>query len=313
MRSAAARRGLELVEVDNRNRAAVAVRNADALIAAGVDLAIVFQTHVKAAAAIGAKYGEAGIPLIAIDVPHPGAVFFGGDNERAGRALGRRAARWAIDNWNGGLDEVVLVEERAAGPLGDARLRGVVDGLRTGLTGDRGFAETRRDGRGRFEESWQAARKLLRGKRRRRLFAAVNDAAALGVLRAIEEAGLQADSAVVGHGGSAEILEELRRPETRLIASVAFFPENYGENLLTLALDLLEDRATPAAVFLKHRLLSPAAGDRPSASGAARPGANPPRSTTLRSLRADAPAPSKADRSSRSSDVSAPDRIRSRR
>jgi ribose transport system substrate-binding protein len=46
-------------------------------------------------------------------------------------------------------------------------------------------------------------------------------------------------------------------PHTRLIGSVAYFPEKYGEGLIRLALDILAKKAVPPAVFIKHRLLTP--------------------------------------------------------
>jgi ribose transport system substrate-binding protein len=50
---------------------------------------------------------------------------------------------------------------------------------------------------------------------------------------------------------------ELRRPGTRLVGSVAYFPERYGEELIPLALNILRQRPAPATVFAKHQLLTP--------------------------------------------------------
>ena len=49
----------------------------------------------------------------------------------------------------------------------------------------------------------------------------------------------------------------MRRSKTRLVGSVAFFPESYGERLIQLALDILEKRDHPPAVFTRHRLVTP--------------------------------------------------------
>jgi ribose transport system substrate-binding protein len=50
----------------------------------------------------------------------------------------------------------------------------------------------------------------------------------------------------------------LRRPGTPLIGSVAYFPERYGDRLVKLALDILELKPTPPALFIKHQLITPA-------------------------------------------------------
>ena len=43
---------------------------------------------------------------------------------------------------------------------------------------------------------------------------------------------------------------------------VAFFPEEYGEALIRLALAILAHKAVPAASFVKHKLITPDNVDR---------------------------------------------------
>jgi ribose transport system substrate-binding protein len=38
---------------------------------------------------------------------------------------------------------------------------------------------------------------------------------------------------------------------------VAFFPEQYGPQLIRVALDIIEHKAAPPAVFVKHHLITP--------------------------------------------------------
>jgi ribose transport system substrate-binding protein len=117
---------------------------------------------------------------------------------------------------------------------------------------------TRLDGDGQFKPSLEAVRKQLRGSHSRRmLVAATNDPSALGALRAFEEAGRAAHCAVTGHNAEPEARAEMREPRTRLIGSVAHFPEKYGEGLIRLALDILANKPTPPAVFIKHQLITP--------------------------------------------------------
>lgn len=51
--------------------------------------------------------------------------------------------------------------------------------------------------------------------------------------------------------------EMMRRPGTRLIGSVAYFPERYGAQLIQLALNILEQRQTPPPIFVNHQLITP--------------------------------------------------------
>jgi ribose transport system substrate-binding protein len=109
------------------------------------------------------------------------------------------------------------------------------------------------DGKGGYVESLEVVRKLLATSRARRiLLGAMNDASALGALRAIEESGLAETTAIVGQNATAAARAELRRPKSPLIGSVAFFPETYGQHLVALALQILQGKPVPPAVFVKH-------------------------------------------------------------
>ena len=74
LQRAAASEGIELICFDNRYSAKVAQRNASLLVREKVDLAIEFQTDEDVAPIVAATYREARIPMIAIDIPHPGAT-----------------------------------------------------------------------------------------------------------------------------------------------------------------------------------------------------------------------------------------------
>ena len=89
---AAEREQVELIVVDNRYQPKIALRNAEQLIREGIDLVIEFQTDEAIAPAIASRYHEAGMPMIAIDIPHPGATYFGANNYEAGLLAGRYLA-----------------------------------------------------------------------------------------------------------------------------------------------------------------------------------------------------------------------------
>ena len=90
---------------------------------------------------------------------------------------------------------------------------------------------------------------------------AINDPSALGALRAFQEAGRTETCAVMGQNASPEGRAELRQPNTRLIGSVAYFPEKYGAGLIQLSLDILNQRQVPPAVFVEHKLVTPTTVD----------------------------------------------------
>ncbi len=255
---AAEREHVELLVVDNRYQPKIALRTADYLIKEQVDLVIEFQTDDMIAPAIGSKYMQANIPFIAIDIPHPGATYFGANNYQAGLMGGHYLGRWAKRHWNGEVDEVLLIELHRAGSLPKARMRGLLTGVGEVLRLSDRCRTVSIDGDGQFQTALERVRKHLRESKARRVLAgAANDSSALGALRAFQEAGRVNDCAIVGQNAEPEARVELRTPNTRLIASVAYFPEKYGDGLIRLALDILARKAAPPAVFTSHQVITP--------------------------------------------------------
>jgi len=258
MQTAAAREHVQLITLNNRYSAREALRNADALIRERVDLVLEFQTYERVAPVIASKFLAANTPVIAIEVPHPGATYFGADNYKAGLIGGRALGRWARENWDGKVDQLVLVELPIAGSLLELRLAGLVDGLRAELPRIVETPLAHLNGRGSFEQVLDVMRKYLRRRiPRRTLVGTVNDICALATLRAFEEAGASQQVAVMGQNALREARAELRRPGTRLVGSVAYFPERYGDELIPLALSILQKKPTPSTIFVKHQLLTP--------------------------------------------------------
>jgi ribose transport system substrate-binding protein len=257
VRKAAVANGVDLVEVNNRYSSKTALRNADLLIREKVDVAIEFQTYENVAPVIAARFLSAGIPVIAVEIPHPGAVYFGANNYEAGLIGGRALGKWAKDNWTGIVDEVILIEERIAGPLPQARLTGAMTGMREALPEIGRATVVVFDGKGAHGPTLDLVRKHLRKQSRKRtLVVAINDPSALGALQAFEECGCSSYCAVMGQNAVPEAIEQLRRPGSRLIGTVAYFPERYGMELIPLAMGLAGGKAAPPAVFTKHKLVT---------------------------------------------------------
>ena len=263
IRRAAAANDVELLEVNNRYSAKVALRNAEQLIRERVAVVLEFQTYENVAPIIAARFVEAGIPLIAIEIPHPGAIYFGANNYQAGLIGGRALGRWAIQRWEGKADEIVLLEERVAGPLPRSRVTGMLAGIREVLPAAERMPVVVYNGRGQFPASIDVIRRhLMRTPRRRVLVAANNDPSALGALSAFEECGRSEQCAVMGQNAIAEARAEMRRKGTRLVGSVAYFPERYGDELIALALAVISGKPTPPVVYVKHQLVTPANVDQ---------------------------------------------------
>jgi ribose transport system substrate-binding protein len=258
LQSAAEPEDVELIVVNNRYQPKVALRNAEHLIRERVDLVIEFQTDEAVAPAIASKYLEANIPFIAIDIPHPGATYFGANNYQAGLLAGRHLGQWVRTRWAGKIDEILLLELTRAGSLVHARMSGVQAGLREILHDTvEACPVVSLDGDGQFKTSLEKVRRHLReSKTGHVVVGAANDPSALGAARAFQEAGRAGTCAIVGQNAEPDARAELREERTPLIGSVGFFPERYGNGIVKLALDILAHRRTPPALFIRHQLIT---------------------------------------------------------
>ena len=249
---------IELIMLDNRRDAKVAVRNAEQLIREHVDLAIEFQINESAAPEVAARFQSARIPLIAVDVPHPGATYFGADHHLAGLLGGRCLGHYAAHEWQGSVDIILLLDIARAGPMLRTRVDGILSGIKDVLGAAEKYQVVRLDGKGEFRAALECVRKHLRcGLDGHFLVGAANDPSALGALRAFQECGRSAHCAVVGQAAEPEARAEMREPGTRLIGSVAYFPERYGDALIPIAMDVLAGKRVAPATFISHQLITP--------------------------------------------------------
>jgi ribose transport system substrate-binding protein len=263
IRRAAETQGMDLVAVNNRYSRKMALRNAESLIRRQIDVVVEFQTYESIAPLVAARFQAAGIPVIAIEIPHPGAVFFGIDNFRAGRLGGRALGLWAKKHWDGKPEEILLIEEGIAGPLPRSRVTGMLVGLKEVLPAAESVPVTVTDRGGTFQKALDAVRAhLRRTPERRTLVAATDDPTALGALRAFEECGRHEWCAVMGQNGIPEARAELRSAATRLIGTVAYFPERWGERLMELVQAIVDGQPVAPACYMKHELLTAENVDR---------------------------------------------------
>jgi ribose transport system substrate-binding protein len=255
----AERSAVDLVVLDSQYSPDVALANAERLLAENVDLVMMFQSYAQVASVISTRASSRRMPLIAIEMPHPNAIYFGVDNCHAGLTAGRYLAHWAERHWKGQVDEILLIGSSRTGSLPEARLTGSLLGINEVLPNSEQAKIATVNGEWRFDMSREAvARHLKKSKATKILVSAIFDPSALGALQAFKDADRLQDCAIVGQNGSIEARLQMRKPNSQLIGSVAYFPERYGEQLIALALDVLTERVpVPNAVFIKHQLITP--------------------------------------------------------
>ncbi len=256
--AAAAASGVELIVLDNRYDPDVAVRNAEEFVAKRVDLVLEFQVEEAAAPRVAHIFKKAEIPMVAIDVPHPNATYFGVDNFEVGYEAAAILAQYAQRQWKGKVDRVVGVGFREAGSFVQHRITGAFDGIRERfkeLTPDR-FVQI--EGRGMREASHRAMSLYLSEQKggELTLVAASNDSSALGVLDAVREAGQEANFAIVGQDCIPEVLDEMRKRSSAIVGSISHEAESYGPRLIQLGISILRGYTVPPYNYMHHRAVT---------------------------------------------------------
>jgi ribose transport system substrate-binding protein len=258
LKSAASSSGIELVVRDNRYDADTAVKNAREFVRQGVDLIIEFQIEEHVAPEIAHIIGRAGVPLIAIDIPHPHATYFGVDNFQVGFEAGELLAQHAISKWKSKVDRVVGLDVAEAGTFVQSRINGAFVGVRSLLPDIPAESYIRIDGRGLRETSARVLADFFKRHPRteRILIAAATDTSALGALQVTMQSQREKNVAIVGQDCIPEVLEEMKNPSSPIIGSISHEVQTYGPRLIQLGVAILRGHAVPPYNYVHHRVVT---------------------------------------------------------
>jgi len=250
---------VELVFFDNDRNRDKALTNAAAAVRQDLDLYVQYCADEAANAEIGEQLRGAGIPVLAVNYPVPGAPLYSADDTLAGRIAGHALAKFALDTWpEQRVIAAILGEVRTKSTRADAVSAALAEKLPR-------VAQTRLDSL----ESPGKAEGLLRRfatehAGMKLLVAALDDATALAAKAAVEAVGRTVDTVIVSHGcdrsmhGGSNDKKEID-PQNRgsiVLGSVAYFLDRYGYDLLPLALRLLGGEELPARTTTQHVLVT---------------------------------------------------------
>lgn len=259
LKNAASSVGVDLMILDNCYDATTAIRNAEEFVKNRVDLVIEFQVEQEAAPVIADKIAAAKIPMIAIDIPHPHATYFGVDNYRVGFEAGELLAKHAAKQWDGKVDWVLGLDLPEAGLLVQSRITGAFEGVKSGFSDLPIECFVRIDGRGMRDRSRKLISDFLARHTREKhiLIAASTDTSALGAVDAVREHKREKHVAIVGQDCIAEAVEEMQRGSSPLIGSVSHEAGSYGPNLVHLGLAILRGQTVAPYNYVAHKMVTP--------------------------------------------------------
>jgi len=255
---------IDMVYFDNEGDPARAVANAEAAIAARVDLLIEYNADADANADIARRFAAAGIPALALVDPLPGAPLYGPDNRAAGRIAGRALGAFAQENWPGEQVLGLLIGDLAdPSPAVSDRVQGIADGVNESLPT---LKLASLDTGGRSVRADALLTKFLLTQRGRLLIATLDDLAAVYAKTAIEMNRRQSDCIIVSqgldrniHGGASEKKEiDPNNRGSVVLGSVAYYMDRYGYDVLPLALRMLSGETLSPRTVTQHVLVTAA-------------------------------------------------------
>jgi ribose transport system substrate-binding protein len=256
LEKAAAAAGVDLIVWDNDRNADKAIRNAEEMADSAIDIVIEFQLFEQVAPVIADIFARARMPVISIVNPHHGSLYLGVDNYRAGFSAGVALADYAVRFWRAPVDVLLLLESPPAGQTVQSRLIGVWRGIESRLGALPPNAVQHLDSGGDKATSRLAVQGFLcGGSAKRILIAGINDESAIGAAQAAGQAKEKSKIAVVGHGGSPEMMKMVEDPASPCIGTVSFHPERYGPELVSFALATLRGRPTLPNRYIEHEFV----------------------------------------------------------
>jgi ribose transport system substrate-binding protein len=262
---AAREQPVDMVFYDNDRNRKTTLANADDAIAHKLDLYIQYCDDLTANIKIAKRMKAAGIPVLAIAYPLPGAPLYGPDNSLAGRLAGEALAKFANSNWRGRPAAAAIV-----GDLGNTgahvpeRIEGIAAALKELLPA---ASQTRLDSNGNPAQAEAELRRFATAQSGNKLLiAALDDTTALMAKAAAEAAGRMPDTAIASqgcdrsiHGGSNDKKEiDPNNRGSVVLGSVAYYMDRYGYDVLPLALRLLAGERLPPRTATQHILVTAA-------------------------------------------------------
>ena len=251
--------GLKLIYCDAEFKPEKAISCAEILASQKPDFVIAGNWQGGAAAAIMAIFDKAKIPAASIDVSHPNAVFFGASNYASGVVGGKAAGEYAKANWDCKDVWIFMGENLEEGEAADLRLVGFADGVQEvcgALPADR--IDRMRLSAGTADQAITVTTDWLTAhpEAKHILSTTIDDERANGMAKAF--VATKRDGMVVGQGCDSvgiAVVKMAPASENRFLGCAAYYPEKYGDYLVSIALDVMAGKAVPQEIHMEHTFL----------------------------------------------------------
>jgi ribose transport system substrate-binding protein len=251
--------GLKLIYCDAEFKPEKAISCAEILASQKPDFVIAGNWQGGVAAAVMAIFDKAKIPAASIDVSHPNAIFFGANNYSSGVVGGKAAGEYAKTTWDCKDVWIFMGENLEEGAAADLRLTGFADGMQEvcgALPADQ--INRMRLAAGTSDQAITVTTDWLTAhpEAKHILSVTIDDERASGIAKAF--VATKRDGMAIGQGCDTvgiTITKLAPASENRFLGCVAYFPEKYGDYLVSIALDVMAGKAVPNELHMEHTFL----------------------------------------------------------
>lgn len=257
---AAEDRGWDIIDLDNNVDPQKALENADIMINKGVNLAIEFQYDATVMPALMEKFNNAKIPVVAVDIPAPGATFVGVNNFEAGKLAGKWLGEYVKNNWGGDADLVIFLDSPSQGEAVALRVSGERAGFLEILPEFDQSKMIQQDGKGLPEGGLNTTRNILTAfpNAKRIILTGLNDACVTGGISAAEQ--LKRTEELIAFGqGCDDVAEKYLRdnPNGPLKGSVGYFFEDYSDYIFKVLDMIVAGEKPPTELYIRTAIVTP--------------------------------------------------------
>jgi ribose transport system substrate-binding protein len=226
--------GDKLVSLTNAATDATALKNASVIADDHVTVAIEFQEDSKIGPEIARMFKKAGIKYtIAIDIPQPGAIFFGSSNWTNGYNTGIHLGEYAkAHRFDPKKTYVIECGITAAGPTVGLRMQGELHGIFAHFPGIPAKQILLENATGTTSKAETLVADVLPKipTSDHIIVTNINTQTGLGALRALQDAG-RTKLAIIGAQGLTPIGITEIKTNSHWVGDTAYFPELYGAEI----------------------------------------------------------------------------------
>ena len=218
------------------------VGNLNILLDEKVDLVIDYSLCTESLMYVGERCLSRGVRLISVDYVGPGASYFGADNALAGMIAGERAASYIKEHWRAKLNRLVVLGKYGHEPVTKLRISSALEHIEQQIQVDKHAVHSIEWENPEVHPTQELVRLLKEiPQDESMLIMAFNLRHLLASHALIVQYRNCENTIIVGHNHTKQLEELMKVGQSPIIGCVHYNPESYGEQIIDLAMRMLEN------------------------------------------------------------------------